>query len=175
LISGSQLQIREKLVNSDKTIDTRQTWLVKTDGTIVSEPRTELGFALIQQGGSYHVQLSYISTTSTHYTWDFMHGHYESRYSEVYKKNVDVVVRTEKILLTIQTRRGNFYFLFFFLRWITYPPPLFSCSLFKAQDGDTNRRCVPRKLVLHPFQGRQFTCIDLPQQGKGYQVDLIQD
>lgn len=106
LVGGSQLQIREELLADSKTIDQRQKWVIKTDGSIVSELKTTLGFALIQQGNQYLVQLAYTSNTSDHYSWGFIRGHYESRYSEVYKKEVSVVARTERILLTVRTQQG---------------------------------------------------------------------
>lgn len=89
-----------------KTIDQRQKWVVKTDGSIVSELKTILGFSLIQQGNQYLVQLAYTSNTSNHYSWGFVRGHYENRYSEVYKKEVSFVSRTERILLTVRTQQG---------------------------------------------------------------------
>lgn len=108
LVGGSQLQIREQLLSDSKTIDQRQKWVIKTDGSIVSELKTTLGFALLRQGNKYLVQLAYASKTSEHYGWGFVRGHYESRYSDVYKKEVTVVTRTERILLTVQTQRSKF-------------------------------------------------------------------
>lgn len=105
LVGGSQLQIREELLSDSKTIDQRQKWIIKTDGSIVSELKTNLGFALLQQGNQYHVQLAYSSNTSEHYNWGFIHCHYEKRFSDVYKKEVSVVTRTERILLTVQTQK----------------------------------------------------------------------
>ncbi|CEP07259.1 hypothetical protein [Parasitella parasitica] len=104
LVGGSQLQIREELLADSKTIDQRQKWVIKTDGSIVSELKTTLGFALIQQSNQYMVQLAYTSNTSEHYSWGFVRGHYESRYSQVYKKEMSVVTRTERILLTVRTQ-----------------------------------------------------------------------
>lgn len=106
LVGGSQLQIREELLSDSKTIDQRQKWVIKTDGSIVSELKNTLGFALIQQGNQYSVQLAYTSNTSEHYSWGFVRGHYENRYSQVYKKEVSVITRTERILLTVQTHQG---------------------------------------------------------------------
>lgn len=105
LVGGSQLQIREELLSDSKTIDQRQKWVIKTDGSIVSEIKTNLGFALLQQGNQYLVQLAYASNTSEHYSWGFIRGHYENRYSDVYKKEVSVITRTERILLTVQTHK----------------------------------------------------------------------
>ncbi|KAI8644598.1 hypothetical protein BD408DRAFT_441591 [Parasitella parasitica] len=104
LVGGSQLQIREELLADSKTIDQRQKWVIKTDGSIVSDLKTNLGFALIQQANQYMVQLAYTSNTSEHYSWGFVRGHYENRYSQVYKKEVSVVTRTERILLTVRTQ-----------------------------------------------------------------------
>ncbi|KAI7893920.1 uncharacterized protein EV154DRAFT_125918 [Mucor mucedo] len=107
LVSGSSLQIREQLLLDSNTIDQRQKWVIKTDGSIVSELKNTLGFALLLQGNKYLVQLAYASKTSEHYGWGFVRGHYESRYSDVYKKEVSVVTRTERILLTVQTQRTS--------------------------------------------------------------------
>lgn len=52
------------------------------------------------------MQLAYASNTSEHYSWGFIHGHYENRYSDVYKKEVSVITRTERILLTVRTQRS---------------------------------------------------------------------
>ncbi|KAI9277828.1 hypothetical protein BY458DRAFT_585168 [Sporodiniella umbellata] len=101
LISGSELQIRERLTTAD-TIDARQRWAIKTDGTIVAETKSTLGFALLQRHGEYHVQLAYASRESEHYAWGFVHGHYETRYSNVYKKEMTVLTRLERILLTVR-------------------------------------------------------------------------
>ena len=108
LVGGSQLQIREQLLSDAKTIDQRQRWLIKTDGSIISEEKNTLGFALLQQNNQYQVQLAYTSNNSEHYSWSFMQGHYENRYSDVYKKEVSVVTRTERILLTIRTQKSKF-------------------------------------------------------------------
>lgn len=94
------------MINS-KTIDQRQKWIIKTDGSIVSEVKTNLGFALLQQGNKYLVQLAYASHNSEHYAWGFVRGHYESRYSNIYKKEVSVVTSTERILLTVRTKKSS--------------------------------------------------------------------
>ncbi|KAI9267080.1 hypothetical protein EDC94DRAFT_692320 [Helicostylum pulchrum] len=107
LVGGSQLQIREQLLADSKTIDQRQKWVIKTDGSIISELKTNLGFALLLKGDKYLVQLAYASNTSEHYSWGFVRGHYESRYSDIYKKEVTVITRTERILLTVQTQRTS--------------------------------------------------------------------
>lgn len=108
LVSGSELQIRERLVTDEKTIDPRQRWIVKTDGSIVSETQSNLGFSLLKQGADYHVQLVYISSQSEHYHWGFAHGRYETRYSNVYKKDMTVLTRLERILLTVRLNQGKY-------------------------------------------------------------------
>ncbi|RCI07331.1 hypothetical protein CU098_005261 [Rhizopus stolonifer] len=107
LVSGSQLQIREELVSENKTVDQRQSWAVKTDGSIVSESKNTLGFALLEQDNQYQVQLAYASNTSEHYAWGFVRGHYETRYSNIYKKEVRFISRTERILLTLRTHKTS--------------------------------------------------------------------
>ncbi|EIE89124.1 hypothetical protein RO3G_13835 [Rhizopus delemar RA 99-880] len=107
LVSGSELQIRERLVTDEKTIDPRQRWIVKTDGSIVSETQSNLGFSLLKQGADYHVQLVYISSQSEHYHWGFAHGRYETRYSNVYKKDMTVLTRLERILLTVRLNQAT--------------------------------------------------------------------
>ncbi|CAO3687991.1 unnamed protein product [Rhizopus microsporus] len=102
LVGGSELQIREQLITDKHTIDQRQRWLVKTDGSIVSEAKNNLGFVLVEQDKQFHVQLAYSNNTTEHYNWGFVHGHYESRYSDVYKKELKVLSRTERILLTVR-------------------------------------------------------------------------
>jgi hypothetical protein len=89
-------------LDSTTIVDRRQKWVVKVDGSIVSEMENGLGFALLQQNDRYSVVLSYVNATSTHYAWVFTRGRYETRFSEVYKKEVSVVSHTERILLTIQ-------------------------------------------------------------------------
>ncbi|KAG1448366.1 hypothetical protein G6F56_008961 [Rhizopus delemar] len=106
LIGGSELQIRERLV-SENRIDERQRWVLKTDGSIVAETKTSLGFALLKQDKEFRVQLAYVSKTSEHYTWGFVHGHYETRYSNVYKKDMTVLTRLERILLTVRQSQGK--------------------------------------------------------------------
>ncbi|CEG67486.1 hypothetical protein RMATCC62417_03911 [Rhizopus microsporus] len=102
LVGGSELQIREQLITDKHTIDQRQRWLVKTDGSVVSEVKNNLGFVLVEQDRQFHVQLAYSNNTTEHYNWGFVHGHYESRYSDVYKKELQVLSRTERILLTVR-------------------------------------------------------------------------
>ncbi|KAI8884081.1 carbohydrate-binding module family 13 protein [Backusella circina FSU 941] len=103
LVSGGQLQIREELISDSKYVDKRQQWFVKTDGSIISQSKNELGFTLIQQGAQSSVQLGSISNTSEHYGWTFLYGHYASRFSEVYQKKINVLTHTDKILLTVKT------------------------------------------------------------------------
>lgn len=107
LVGGSELQIREQLITDKHTIDQRQRWLVKTDGSVVSEAKNNLGFVLVEQDKQFHVQLAYSNNTTEHYNWGFVHGHYESRYSDVYKKELQVLSRTERILLTVRYGQGK--------------------------------------------------------------------
>ena len=107
LVGGSQLQIRNELVTESNTIDARQSWAVMTDGSIVSQSKKNLGFTLIQQDSKYQVQLAYAGNSYEHYAWGFARGHYETRYSDIYKKEVRYVSRTERILLTVYTHKSK--------------------------------------------------------------------
>ncbi|KAI8351202.1 hypothetical protein EDC96DRAFT_292308 [Choanephora cucurbitarum] len=107
LVGGSQLQIRNELVTESNTIDARQSWAVMTDGSIVSQSKKNLGFTLIQQDSKYQVQLAYAGNSYEHYAWGFARGHYETRYSDIYKKEVRYVSRTERILLTVCTHKTS--------------------------------------------------------------------
>lgn len=107
LVGGSELQIREQLLTDDDKVDRRQQWLLKTDGSIISEAKTNLGFALLKQNNEYQVELAYASKASEHYNWGFVQGHYETRYSDVYKKEMTVLSRTERILLTVRYNQGK--------------------------------------------------------------------
>ncbi|KAI8997486.1 hypothetical protein BDB01DRAFT_735435 [Pilobolus umbonatus] len=105
LVGGSQLQIREQLISGSKTGDQRQQWIVKTDGSIASEVKENLGFALLQKDNQYFVQLAYISNTSEHYSWQFLRGLYQSHFSTQLNKEIRIILRTETILLTIRTKK----------------------------------------------------------------------
>ncbi|KAG0997133.1 hypothetical protein G6F28_003187 [Rhizopus arrhizus] len=107
LVGGSELQIREQLLTDDDKVDRRQQWLLKTDGSIISEAKTNLGFALLKQNNEYQVELAYASKASEHYNWGFVQGHYETRYSDVYKKEMTVLSRTERILLTVRYNQAS--------------------------------------------------------------------
>ncbi|KAI8376915.1 hypothetical protein BD560DRAFT_445435 [Blakeslea trispora] len=105
LVGGSLLQIRNALTTESNAIDQRQSWAVMTDGSIVSQSKKNLGLTLIQHESGYQVQLAYSGSSYEHYAWGFARGHYETRYSDIYKKEIRYMSRTERVLLTLCTHK----------------------------------------------------------------------
>ncbi|KAL0083561.1 hypothetical protein J3Q64DRAFT_1641628, partial [Phycomyces blakesleeanus] len=91
LAHGKLLQLSVEEANN-----ARQQWVIKTDGSIVSQSQNELGFSLVQKSNVWLLQLSdSTKASSTHYAWSVLYGRYES----------SVLIGFRRIILTILTTR----------------------------------------------------------------------
>ncbi|KAG0168299.1 hypothetical protein DFQ28_004983 [Apophysomyces sp. BC1034] len=107
LVNGSHLQLRGKANEDDKHSDDRQLWHLKTDGTIVSESRQELGFGLVRQDDQWSVQLTDAKDRGQHFSWILLYGKYTKRYSEELKKEISVLINTERVILVTMTNKNT--------------------------------------------------------------------
>ncbi|KAF7731217.1 hypothetical protein EC973_000632 [Apophysomyces ossiformis] len=105
LVNGSHLQLRAKLNQEEQRLDTRQLWYLKTDGSIVSESRPDLGLGLTYQNQQWAVQLTDVKEHGQHFAWVLLYGKYSKKYSEELKKEVSVLVSTERVVLTVTSSK----------------------------------------------------------------------
>lgn len=105
LAHGRKLQLHGKLTTKNNTADERQIWSVMTNGSIVSSIYTNLGLGLVRHGDSWDVEICDFKKSSEHYAWHMFYGKFESRYSEIHKKEILVLVALERIILMLGSSR----------------------------------------------------------------------
>jgi hypothetical protein len=79
-----------------------QSWILRTDGSIVSKKNESVGLNMIQINGHWTIQIS-----TTFYLWRILYGRYETRYSEKEKKDVSYLISFQRIVLTMWIYRKS--------------------------------------------------------------------
>jgi hypothetical protein len=94
LAEGTKLQL-----STEVSGDFGQSWTLRTDGSIISKHDDKYGFGLVQVNGIWTIQI----TTTTCYSWRILYGRYETRYSELEKKDISYLTSFQRIVLTLWT------------------------------------------------------------------------
>ncbi|KAI9484111.1 MAG: hypothetical protein EXX96DRAFT_479103 [Benjaminiella poitrasii] len=103
LVMHFQAQGKCLQLNSEVSGDLYQSWILRTDGSIVSKKDEQFGLGMVKVNGLWTVQI----VNKEFYSWRILYGVYERRYVEKEQKEVSYLVSFQKIVLTLWISRKH--------------------------------------------------------------------